>query len=180
MKGNKGFSLVEVIVVIAVMAVLTGVVAPQFIKYCEKANVSADTQYCDTVRSAFMLMLSDPKFSANDNLDSTSKFLVTELTTPGRSGNFSVYSIGGTNFAAYDFINEIVGTDVFTATSGQYFKSSPARSSGILSYKVSDEGILYIFINNSDNTGSKIGHSVNSSSPMSDYNELICVPVVCE
>ena len=30
---NKGFSLVELIIVIAIMAVLVGVLAPQFIKY---------------------------------------------------------------------------------------------------------------------------------------------------
>ena len=35
-KNNKGFSLVELIVVIAIMAVLVGVLAPQFIKYVER------------------------------------------------------------------------------------------------------------------------------------------------
>lgn len=30
---NKGFSLVELIIVIAIMAVLVGVLAPQFLKY---------------------------------------------------------------------------------------------------------------------------------------------------
>ena len=31
--NNKGFSLVELIIVIAIMAVLVGVLAPQFMKY---------------------------------------------------------------------------------------------------------------------------------------------------
>lgn len=34
-KNNKGFSLVELIVVIAIMAVLVGVLAPQLMKYVE-------------------------------------------------------------------------------------------------------------------------------------------------
>ncbi|NLP34751.1 MAG: prepilin-type N-terminal cleavage/methylation domain-containing protein, partial [Clostridiales bacterium] len=33
--NNKGFSLVELIVVIAIMAVLAGVAAPQVIKYID-------------------------------------------------------------------------------------------------------------------------------------------------
>ena len=34
---NKGFSLVELIIVIAIMAVLVGVLTPIMIKYVEKA-----------------------------------------------------------------------------------------------------------------------------------------------
>ena len=36
--GNKGFSLVELIVVIAIMAVLVGVLAPTLIKNIEKES----------------------------------------------------------------------------------------------------------------------------------------------
>ena len=35
---NKGFSLVELIIVIAIMAVLVGVLAPQFLKYVEQSR----------------------------------------------------------------------------------------------------------------------------------------------
>ena len=49
MRKNKGFSLVELIIVIAIMAILVGVMAPQLIKYIEKANVASDKQIADTV-----------------------------------------------------------------------------------------------------------------------------------
>lgn len=40
--ANKGFSLVELIIVIAVMAVLIAVLAPQFIKYVEQSRITKD------------------------------------------------------------------------------------------------------------------------------------------
>jgi len=41
-KNNKGFTLVELIIVIAVMAVLTVVVAPQYLKYVEDSRIATD------------------------------------------------------------------------------------------------------------------------------------------
>ena len=39
--NNKGFSLVELIIVVAIMAILIGVLAPQYIKYVEKSSIEA-------------------------------------------------------------------------------------------------------------------------------------------
>ncbi len=50
--NNKGFSRVELIIVIAIMAVLIGVLAPQYLKYVEKSRVSADADQVDTFISA--------------------------------------------------------------------------------------------------------------------------------
>lgn len=58
--GNKGFSLVELIIVIAIMAILIGVMAPQLMKYVERSRVSADVQVLDTVRTALMTAALDP------------------------------------------------------------------------------------------------------------------------
>lgn len=50
--NNKGFSLVELIVVIAIMAVLVGVLAPAFIRYVEKAREGTDLQNLDSALEA--------------------------------------------------------------------------------------------------------------------------------
>lgn len=57
--NNKGFSLVELIIVIAIMAVLIGVLAPQYLKYVEKSRVSADADQIDTLISAVEIYSAD-------------------------------------------------------------------------------------------------------------------------
>ena len=58
--NNKGFSLVELIIVIAIMAILIGVMAPQLTKYVERTRQSADMQVADSVRTAVVTTLLDP------------------------------------------------------------------------------------------------------------------------
>ena len=58
-KTNKGFSLVELIIVIAIMAILIGVLAPQYIKYVEKSRKSADEDNADNLKNAVMTACTD-------------------------------------------------------------------------------------------------------------------------
>lgn len=64
--GNKGFSLVELIIVIAIMAILVGVMAPQLLRYVERTRVSADTQVADSVKTAITTAMLDPAVIAAD------------------------------------------------------------------------------------------------------------------
>lgn len=57
--NNKGFSLVELIIVIAIMAVLAGALAPALITYIEKSRISTDKQTADTIRGAIQSALAD-------------------------------------------------------------------------------------------------------------------------
>ena len=56
---NKGFSLVELIVVIAIMAVLVGVLAPQFVRYIERSREGADVQNFDFLKETVSAYYAD-------------------------------------------------------------------------------------------------------------------------
>lgn len=90
-KNNKGFSLVELIVVIAIMAVLVGVLAPQFIGYVAKSKVSTDLQNADSLKSAVEIAIAEA--------DSTSTATVTvsgtgkTITVTGTGLTFAVSSV---------------------------------------------------------------------------------------
>ncbi len=58
-KNNKGFSLVELIIVIAIMAVLIAILAPQFIKYVEESRQSADLTTVEEIVNAIQVGVAD-------------------------------------------------------------------------------------------------------------------------
>ncbi len=62
MRGNKGFSLVELIIVVAIMAVLMGVLAPQYLRYVEKAKIRTDDLVVEAIYDAAMSSLMSPTF----------------------------------------------------------------------------------------------------------------------
>ncbi len=51
-KKNKGFSLVELIIVIAIMVILGAIIAPQYFKHVKNANISSDIEQAARISSA--------------------------------------------------------------------------------------------------------------------------------
>lgn len=58
-KDNSGFSMVELIIVIAIMAILAGALAPTLIKYVNKSRITSDLDSADTLAKATQLALVD-------------------------------------------------------------------------------------------------------------------------
>jgi prepilin-type N-terminal cleavage/methylation domain-containing protein len=57
--NNKGFSLVELIIVVAIMAVLIGVLAPAYLQYVEKSKKTKDCQAVGSIMDACEIVASD-------------------------------------------------------------------------------------------------------------------------
>lgn len=105
--GNKGFSLVELIIVIAIMAILIGVMAPQLLKYIEKTNVSSDTQVADTVRTAVVTAMLDPTVLSDEDYS-------TDIAPFEADGGASITEIGSNAFgnAVAVTLGEASGGDI--------------------------------------------------------------------
>ena len=89
-KNNQGFSLVELIIVIAIMAVLVGVLAPQFIKYVEQSRRSRDIQTAQEIRESVLAAIADGKLSgtqAGTDFSNISSSIDTIAETPYTAGN---------------------------------------------------------------------------------------------
>lgn len=81
---NDGFSLVELIIVIAIMAVLAGAMAPALIRYIDKSRKADDLTSAKAIKTAIEVAMADET--------------VFETLTVGCSGNPSCTDMDGRTF----------------------------------------------------------------------------------
>lgn len=98
-KNNKGFSLVELIIVIAIMAILVGVLAPQFAKYLGKSKTATDVQNAQQMASAISAQWAEDQTQTDDK----------EKKLPTTAGTVYDVSTKKTGDAAEAKIQEVIG-----------------------------------------------------------------------
>lgn len=81
MKNNKGFSLVELIIVIAIMAILAGAIAPALIRYIDKSRKSNDVSSAKTIKTAVETVMTNEDVYAGLTSQNCQIYL-----TPGGTG----------------------------------------------------------------------------------------------
>ena len=62
-EDNKGFTLVELIIVIAILAILVGLLAPQYMKYVEKSRKSTDVNNLERLVEAVKIASADVDYN---------------------------------------------------------------------------------------------------------------------
>ena len=117
MNKNKGFSLVELIVVVAIMAVLVGILAPAYLSYVEKTRRGTDEDMAEEVRHTIEVALAD--ICVYDNVADGSTFAFTAPTA-------SIYNptAGGTASSTPQqlqcALQDVYGAKVFKTKSKKY------------------------------------------------------------
>lgn len=113
--NNKGFSLVELIIVIAIMVILIAVLAPQYLRYVEKSRVSSDQNTVVEYINAMQTVASDPDIS----LDSSKDYSV----TLGSNGKITVSGELTTVLTTYGILDS-------TTLSSSKLQSTAYKTSG--------------------------------------------------
>jgi type IV pilus assembly protein PilA len=106
--NNEGFSLVELIIVIAIMAILAAALAPQLIKYIDNSRKSADVQSGQSIATAVGVALTDEDAYSD---------VLSSMTGSPPSATFWVRNCKST---APD-------TDVFEQTVGKIIGATPPK-----------------------------------------------------
>ena len=106
-KNNKGFTLVELVIVIAILAILVGLLAPQYTKYVEKSKKSADVNNMDELIKAVEVYVID---NATKIKAGTYEITITDAnTTIAPAANSAAGASTTANLK--DVFNEFAGND---------------------------------------------------------------------
>ena len=130
---NKGFSLIELIIVITIMAVLTALLAPQLLRYVEQTRVTKDAVTIDELERAIELAMVDETVF-NSILNGSSKVASIRYFSNGRievNANTAQYlatglhaTLGGTLVRKANALFEINGLPTLASSA---YKNSNAQ-----------------------------------------------------
>ena len=96
-KNNKGFSLVELIVVIAIMGVLVVVLAPTYLRYVNKTKLEKDIAAVGEVYEAIKVSTAEEKVMSevSDDTESEGKWTYILIDGSGDGKESTITAIGG-------------------------------------------------------------------------------------
>jgi len=145
MKNNKGFSLIELIIVISIIAILVGTLIPVLFIYLNRSKVSADIQLCATIQDAIYISMQDPDV-VNASDDSKSQI---NLICSGTKVELD--TLDDSEFVRN--VNDIVGYDICsTSENREHYRTRVAKENGEL-YTQFYDGYYYVWIDGSDSSG---------------------------
>jgi len=109
-KSNKGFTLVELIIVIAIIAILTAVAAPQYLKYVDKSRWAQDQDNAQILLTAVQVAIADPDVTVTETSVVFNKngINVTPAAVEGTVDTLAehLYEAGWTSATAFKVTNQ--------------------------------------------------------------------------
>ncbi len=144
-RKNKGFSLIELIIVIAIMGVLVGVIAPQLMKYMRKAKVAADRDALSEIFAATVYAMMEPDVQQ----DNTSSALLQSMTTTA----IKLDDIPASSALGKEILDTLGWDDLTKNSYGQYFKLMQPNSYIYVQNYGSVDKPITMWITYTDETG---------------------------
>ena len=114
MNKNKGFSLVELIVVVAIMAVLVGILAPAYLSYVEKTRRGTDENMAEEVRHT--IEIATAEINVYDELKGGATFTF--------SNNTVIANVDTAKAAFTEAMNDVYTDKTFSIKSKKYGSKS--------------------------------------------------------
>ncbi len=124
--NNKGFSLVELIIVIAIMAVLIAVLAPQYMRYVERGRAASDRDNVQAIVSALQVHAVDTEATTSISAGTITLTRGATATTTNASFNEALTNAGlsttmpaltnQTTFSSVDIVVSITDGNVQVTT----------------------------------------------------------------
>lgn len=144
---EKGFSLVELIIVMAIMAILVGVVASQVIPYMEKSRQSKDQQQISSLATSMVSAIAQ-----DDSFDLATKAATADITFELNKTNLT----SKTSATIESTFAELCGqadTDAVVTKVKSKFTSKKAKASGNKLYvTLKADGSVTIYLGTADGT----------------------------
>lgn len=196
--NNKGFSLVELIIVIAIMAILAGAIAPALIKYIDKSRKSNDVSSAKTIKTAIETALgTESVYETLTNTTGVTKVVVlpgkttAAATAASGDGTTAVKLYGCTKpdeAATFEECAKAIGTNIGEKSpkvkykkqiNNEGEKGSDITPGAFVAY-ITPGGTVYVCIADGDGTGTDVKCEVNGSGIPTFSKCAPLAPEVCK
>ena len=121
-RNEKGFTLIELMIVVAIIGILAAIAIPQFSAYRERAYIASMKADCNSVRTA------EEAYFVDYDIYTTTVANLSGIPTTFSAGNSVTVTAGATGTIATGFEVEVTSTKVSSTTAKVEYDSTTGKT----------------------------------------------------